>query len=331
MLWFILLTTVLTVSGNFFNPYPKSKKHEYKGTEAGQPLVLTEYLKSGRAAEGRSLSRVTGLQPDVLSYAGFITVDKECDSNLFFWYFPSQNDPQNDPVTVWLQGGPGASSFFGLLVENGPYNLRMDGDLELREHSWNRNSSLIYIDNPVGTGYSYTTKGCFATNETTVGQHLLIALEQFFQIYPEISKNALYLTGESYAGKYVPAAAYAIHKANTSLNLQGIMIGNGLVDPTNQQNYYQYLYQLGLLGAEQEIPLIAMQNQISDYIEREEFSMASRYMNYLLGEISEISGINSFYNYLYENGEPEPDIDSFVTQTKVKISKNTKQPILKIP
>lgn len=315
MFWVVLLNVVLVSSAHFINPYPKGKRHTLEGDAAGKTLVLTPYLKVGRASEARSLSLVTGLEPNLTSYAGFLTVDEECDSNLFFWYFPSQNNPLKDPVSVWLQGGPGSTSFFGLLTENGPYNLRLDGTLERREYSWNRNSSMIYIDNPVGTGYSYTGRDCYANDQTQVGQNLLSALEQFFQVFPEISENPLFLTGESYAGKYIPAAAYAILKANTSLNLKGIMIGNGLVDPVNQQNYSAYTYQLGLIGNGERDSLAYVEEACREAINAGLYKTGSFLMNEILGIVSEYSQVESLYNFL--GAEPEADIDSFVTQTKV--------------
>lgn len=215
----VLLICVAAASA--FNPYPKGRDVYFKD-DAGPKMMFTEYIKAGKAHEAKSLSLVTGLSPNITSYAGFFTVDEDCDSNLFFWFFPSQNDPSKDPVSIWLQGGPGSTSFFGLLTELGPYNLNLDGELELREYSWNRNSSVIFIDNPVGTGYSYTGRqSCYATEQTQVGRDVVNALEQFFEVFPEYKANDFFVTGESFGGHYVPAVAYTIHTSNSSINLKG--------------------------------------------------------------------------------------------------------------
>lgn len=220
-MWFTVLL-VCVASAAAYNPYPKGREIPFEGN-AGPKMMFTEYIKSGKANEARTLSRVTGLTPNITSYAGYFTVNEDCGSNLFFWFFPSQNNPATDPLSIWLQGGPGSTSFFGLLTENGPYNLNLDGELELREYSWNRNSSIIFIDNPVGTGYSYTgSLNCYATEQTQVGRDLLNALEQFFQVFPEYKQNDFFVTGESFGGHYVPAVAYAIHTSNSSINLKGI-------------------------------------------------------------------------------------------------------------
>lgn len=215
MSWFPFLLVCVTGAIAYPNPTGRS-------VPDGSQLMLTEYVKAGRIQEAKKLSLVTGLTPNIESYSGYFTVDANCSSHLFFWFFPSQNNPEKDPVSIWLQGGPGSSAFLGLLTEVGPYNLNLNGKLEKREFSWNRNSSLIFVDNPVETGYSYTEHtDCYATEQTQVGSNLLNALEQFFQLFPEYKANDFFVTGESFAGHYIPALAYAIHTSNSGINLKG--------------------------------------------------------------------------------------------------------------
>ena len=61
-------------------------------------------------------------------------------------------------MLLWLQGGPGGSSLFGLFVENGPLQVTKDLNVVLRNHSWNQQFAVLYIDNPVGTGFSFTSE-----------------------------------------------------------------------------------------------------------------------------------------------------------------------------
>lgn len=101
------------------------------------------------------------------------------------------------------KGGPGASSLFGLFTENGPFQLTAKQKLLPRKYSWHLNHNLIYIDNPVGTGFSFTdSEDGYAKNEKDVGENLLRALQQFFLLFPDLQKNEFFLTGESYGGKY---------------------------------------------------------------------------------------------------------------------------------
>ena len=66
---------------------------------------------------------------DIVSYSGFMTVNKAFNSNLFFWYFPAAFKPEKAPLLLWLQGGPGGSSLFGLFVENGPFSVTQEWGL----------------------------------------------------------------------------------------------------------------------------------------------------------------------------------------------------------
>ncbi|XP_016411829.1 probable serine carboxypeptidase CPVL [Sinocyclocheilus rhinocerous] len=207
------------------------------GVDPGKPLMLTPYLEEGKIEEAKKLSLVGPLPgANVKSYSGYLTVNKTYNSNLFFWFFPAQERPETAPVLLWLQGGPGGTSMFGLFVEHGPYFVHKNLTLGYRDFPWTSRYSVLYIDNPVGTGWSFTEddRG-FAQNQDDVGRDLYSALIQFFQIFSEFQSNPFYATGESYAGKYVPAIGYYIHKNNPSakvkINFKGVAIGDGLCDP----------------------------------------------------------------------------------------------------
>ena len=116
--------------------------------------------------------------------------------------FPPQYDAENAPLVLWLQGGPGGSSLFGLFVEHGPYYVDENRSLNIRPTSWNIPYNVLYIDQPAGTGFSFTDKEeGFATNQEDVARDLYEALQQFYKLFPHLNKNELYVTGESYAGK----------------------------------------------------------------------------------------------------------------------------------
>ena len=106
----------------------------YQSSEdPGEPLFLTPYLETNQIDLARNLSQVH-LQSEYsyLSYSGYLTVNKTCNSNLFFWFFPAKNGQVDSPLLVWLQGGPGASSLFGLFSENGPIRVDQAGQLHSR-------------------------------------------------------------------------------------------------------------------------------------------------------------------------------------------------------
>lgn len=77
--------------------------------------------------------------------------------------------------------------------------------------AWTKDFNMIYIDNPVGVGFSFTESDSgFVTNEDDVARDLVSFLEQFFTIFPQYKSRPFWLAGESYGGKYVPSAAYHV-------------------------------------------------------------------------------------------------------------------------
>ncbi|EMD59428.1 hypothetical protein GGP41_009286 [Bipolaris sorokiniana] len=95
--------------------------------------------------------------PGVESYAGY--VDLAPNVHIFFWFFESRRDPASDPVTLWLNGGPGSDSLIGLFQENGPCMIDDNITAVYNPYSWNNISNMLYISQPVGTGFSYQAEG----------------------------------------------------------------------------------------------------------------------------------------------------------------------------
>ncbi|XP_075811448.1 putative serine carboxypeptidase CPVL isoform X2 [Microtus pennsylvanicus] len=260
-LWKVVVSLILfTVSpgdGLFRSIYRSADVSKPFQGNAGQPLFLSPYIKAGKIKEGQKKSMVSPFfGMSLKSYSGYITVNKTYNSNLFFWFFPAQVDHKSAPVVLWLQGGPGGSSMFGLFEEHGPYVITRNMTVLARDFPWTTTFSMLYIDNPVGTGFSFTDSlHGYAANEEDVAKDLYRALVQFFQLFPEYAKNSFYVTGESYAGKYVPAIAHYIHTLNPSkvfkIQLEGIAIGDAYSDPesildklldgdlTNDLSYFQ--------------------------------------------------------------------------------------------
>jgi len=187
--------------------------------------------------------------PDnVTQHAGYITVNGTYDNgtHLFFWMFESRSAPKTDPLVIWLTGGPGCSSEMALFYENGPYTINKDLSLAINPNSWNSFANIIYVDQPVGTGWSYAdSEFDYVTDEDEVAQDLYTFMQDFFLLFPEYSQLDFFITGESYAGHYIPAFSYRIFTGNQALdpndikiNLKGLAIGNGWVDPYRQYEGY---------------------------------------------------------------------------------------------
>ena len=271
------------------------------------PLLLTPYIEANRLVEAKELSEVKHLSPNfhIKSYSGFLTVDKKYGSNLFFWFFPSlviillfdnklfnliirlQKNPKTAPVVLWLQGGPGSSSMFALFSENGPFYVNENIELIRNNYSWAQEFSMLYIDNPVGTGFSFTEdNGGLARNEVNVADNLYEALQQFFKLFSEYRLNEFYVTGESYAGKYVPAIGYKLHQmsAKSNINFKGIAIGNGWIDPISMLDIGSFLYQMGLIDENQLNHFFEIQNKTAIDIKNKDFRNAFIINDQLIGD-----------------------------------------------
>eukprot|EP00960_Hanusia_phi_P026750 746431-Hanusia_phi.AAC.5 len=90
----------------------------------------------------------------------------------FFWFFESRSSPATDPVILWMTGGPGCSSAIALFRENGPCSIEEDLTTKKNPFSWNSNASILYIDQPAGTGFSYGEDSDFDHNEDEVSRDM---------------------------------------------------------------------------------------------------------------------------------------------------------------
>ena len=177
----------------------------------------------------------------VANDAGYISVGPDGAHNLFYWYFESRNDPANDPLVIWLSGGPGCSSQLAMFSENGPYVVHDETlELELNAYAWNANATVIWVDQPVGTGFSY---GGLLHDEDQVASDMYEFIVGWLGRYPQYAKLAFFLFGESYAGHYVPAISrYIVRQiaaGDSTVQFVGAGIGNGLTDPGVQYRYYK--------------------------------------------------------------------------------------------
>jgi cathepsin A (carboxypeptidase C) len=191
-------------------------------------------------------------KPNFRQYSGYLNASE--DKKFHYWFVESQLNPKTDPVILWLNGGPGCSSLTGMFTENGPFRVSTDGkNLTLDQFSWNRVANVLYLETPTGAGFSYHELKLenLTTNDDQTAKDNYLALLHFFKKFPQFKENDFYLTGESYAGVYIPFLALEILRDNSKINLKGVAIGNGYLNLTIIQNTrFQMLFNHGLIDTE---------------------------------------------------------------------------------
>ncbi|KAJ7476943.1 Alpha/Beta hydrolase protein [Mycena galericulata] len=163
------------------------------------------------------------------SWAGLLPISGNANETrkLFFWFFPPGPEGSLDDLIFWTNGGPGCSSLEGFLQENGPFQWGVGTARPIPNvNSWTNLSSMLWVEQPVGTGFSQGTPNI--KDENDLAAQLVGFLQQFLEVFSELNGKKLYLSGESYAGQYVPYIANYIYEHPTALDLslQGIWISD---------------------------------------------------------------------------------------------------------
>jgi cathepsin A (carboxypeptidase C) len=133
-----------------------------------------------------------------LQWTGWLDVGPH---HLFFWFFESRTTPEEDPLVLWLTGGPGGSSMLGMLEELGACLINEYGNGTIHnEFGWNKHSNLLFVDQPSGVGFSYSDKGdSVPSSSFSAAEDLHIFLQIFVsQAFPNLRERPFHISGESY-------------------------------------------------------------------------------------------------------------------------------------
>ncbi|KAF2181724.1 alpha/beta-hydrolase [Zopfia rhizophila CBS 207.26] len=231
-------------------------------------IVLESKLEEGIRVSYKE-TELCETTPNVKSYSGYVhlpagtledlgVVNQTYEINTFFWFFESRKDPENAPLSIWMNGGPGSSSMLGLMRENGPCFVNSDSNSTyLNEWSWNNEVNMLYLDQPVQVGLSYdelTNVTVSSTNGTKVANFSSGVPEQnntfyvgtygsqnrnmttqgtmnsaralwhfaqvWFQEFPgyKPNDNRISISTESYGGRYGPAFAAYFQEQNEKIS-----------------------------------------------------------------------------------------------------------------
>lgn len=175
-------------------------------------------------------------------------------AHIFWWLYytthPNAVNPSDRPLAIWLQGGPGASSTgYGNFEEIGPLDL----DLNHRNYTWVKDMNVLFIDSPVGSGFSYVDdEKYFATNNTQVGKDLVELLHGFYKQNPEFRATPLHIFSESYGGKVAVEFAYLLNREiqdrRIDCNLKSVSSIDGWISPIDTMySWAPFLLQMGFV------------------------------------------------------------------------------------
>ncbi|EIW66926.1 cathepsin A (carboxypeptidase C) [Tremella mesenterica] len=230
-------------------------KHDWQQIEEGKVEGLKVESVSMEGIEYLSLThpafplhRLRVVEPElcdptVKQLSGYLDISET--KHLFFWFEESRNEPSSDPLVLWLNGGPGCSSTTGLLFELGGCNIANEGkNVTWNEHSWNNVANVLFLDQPVNVGYSYSDDET-VNNSPAAAEDVYAFLMLFISKFTEYAEQDFHVAGESYAGTYIPNIGSTIFRHNTALslapvptlpilNLKSLLIGDGVTDPYNQ-------------------------------------------------------------------------------------------------
>ncbi|KAF9006754.1 pheromone-processing carboxypeptidase KEX1 [Cyathus striatus] len=169
-------------------------------------------------------------------------------SHLFFVLVKNRRVADKQRIVFWFNGGPGCSSFDGLMMEVGPWRWDGKHSFIAKEGGWEEYTTMVYVDQPAGTGFSYTSTNHYVKTIDDASQEFVTFLENFYKVFPEYKNMETYLAGESFAGQWIPYYADAVLNSKLQVPLRGAAIGNGWIDPKRHYpSYLDYAVKVGIL------------------------------------------------------------------------------------
>lgn len=237
-------------------------EHEWDCSYINKPEALADLalfptndrIAPEKLEEMRKKTRVCLPPPckHIKAFSGFIPVSKDDLSYMFFLHMKSPRQHKHKPLLLWLQGGPAKSSLFGQFLENGPLGIDADGNLYYRNHTILNFVNVIYVDHPVGAGFSFDDSKSYPSTLEEMVDHLMRFLRRFLRLFPEYEERDFYIAGESYGARVAVALAQRVmtrYEDELPLRFKGVMLGVGFLFPLlDIINSTDFLYYSALLN-----------------------------------------------------------------------------------
>ncbi|XP_062211460.1 serine carboxypeptidase-like 51 [Phragmites australis] len=268
------------------------------------PLLLCLCLGSLRAGSAASITTGT---PDGSELWGYVEVRPK--AHLFWWYYKSPQRTSTPgkpwPTVLWLQGGPGASGVgLGNFQEIGP----LDVNLKPRNSTWLQKADLIFVDNPVGVGYSYVEDdSLLVTTDWQQAADATTLLKALVKEVPTLQSSPLFLVAESYGGKYAAtlgaSIARAVRAGELKITLGGVALGDSFVSPVDfTLSYVPLLLSVSRLDDNAGDEANKKAETVKEQIAAGQWAASQKSWNDLLAFIATKSGNVDVYNFLLDSG-----------------------------
>ncbi|CAL1589260.1 unnamed protein product [Knipowitschia caucasica] len=232
------------------------------------------------------------------------------DGAHMFWWLYFADSPSAHytelPLVMWLQGGPGGSGTgFGNFEEIGP----LDRDLKPRDTTWVQSASVLFVDNPVGTGFSFAeTDEAFAKDVSTVSSDMMVLLRSFFTDRDDFQNIPFYIFSESYGGKMAAAISLALTEAvahgSIKCNFAGVALGDSWISPLDSvMTWGPYLYTTSLLDDLGLAEVSAVAQDVQAAMEQGHFLKATELWSLAESVVEKNTNNVNFYNILTQDPE----------------------------
>ncbi|CAB3398178.1 unnamed protein product [Caenorhabditis bovis] len=242
-------------------------------------------------------------------------------AHTFWWLFAKKPADPKRPLFVWLQGGPGSSSTgFGNMEETGPKTLNGSDN----QATWLQVADLVYVDNPVGAGFSYVDDLQYlTTNIEQIGEDLLAWLRKFLVLHPEYRTRPFYIFCESYGGKmstqFAKVITDAIKKGNLSLNFKAVALGDSWISAMDYVNTWgPYLYANSYLDDHQLATVQKLASRCQSLVDQQKWSQATNCWSEMEELISSETNDVSWYNILKKGGTDDWSSTSTVFASRLR-------------